>query len=114
EDQNYAAREYTLKLDDVINEQRNVIYKLRDQILEREDLDALIYPMVTATVDEFIEKHCPDHLLPEEWDLDELVYYLQQVLPTLEPFEERPEDIQEVKEHTEEALTTVKERIEKM
>lgn len=114
EDQNYAAREYTLKLDDIINEQRNVIYTLRNRILEQENPAPLMSPMVNETVDDYITQHCRDELLPEEWNLDELVHYLQQVLPTLKPFEVRPEDIEDVKAHIEPALNLAKETIEKI
>ncbi|NEU30274.1 accessory Sec system translocase SecA2 [bacterium LRH843] len=114
EDQNYSAREYTLKLDDVINEQRSVIYTLRNRILEQEDAAALITPMIESTVEEYIEKYCPKELIPEEWHLSELVQYLQQVLPALEPFTEHPDDIDEVKAHVEPAMTVAKETLEQL
>ncbi len=114
EDQNYAAREYTLKLDDIINEQRNVIYALRNRILEQEDAAALLSPMIDETVDDYIAQYCREDLLPEEWNLDELVYYLKQVLPTLESFTQRPEDVDDVKAHLASALTDAKEILMKM
>ncbi|MCM3716144.1 accessory Sec system translocase SecA2 [Alkalihalobacillus oceani] len=107
EDHNYAAREYTLKLDDIINEQRGVIYSLRNRALEQEDTPALIKPMVEATVEDHIARYCAEELLPEEWQLDDLVKYGQLLLPDLEPFTKRPEDLDDVKAHIAPALAKV-------
>lgn len=48
---NFSMREYNLKLDDIINEQRNIIYKLRNTILEEKDLFGLLQSMVKSSVD---------------------------------------------------------------
>lgn len=48
---NFSMREYNLKLDDIINEQRNIIYKLRKSILEEKDLFGLLQSMVKSSVD---------------------------------------------------------------
>lgn len=80
EDANYAAREYTLKLDDIVNEQRNIIYALRNKVLETDDAIGLILPMVSASTEAYIEQYCPDHLLPEEWNLNELADKLNHLL----------------------------------
>jgi preprotein translocase subunit SecA len=82
ENYNYAAREYTLKLDDVVNEQRNVIYKLRNQILTNPNSLSLMYPMIEASVESYIDQYCLEGLLPEEWNIAELNARLEQLLPT--------------------------------
>lgn len=80
EDSNYAAREYTLKLDDIVNEQRNVIYELRNKALEGGDALKLITPMVKSASRSYIEHYCPEGLLPEEWNLPELAERLNHLL----------------------------------
>ncbi len=48
---NFSMREYNLKLDDIINEQRNIIYQLRNTILEEKDLFGLLQSMLTSSVE---------------------------------------------------------------
>ncbi len=72
EQANSSLREYTLKLDDIANEQRNVIYKLRDKVLEEDSpLDTWIDMMKSSTT-KLIDNYCGDEYLPEEWNLREL------------------------------------------
>lgn len=85
EDSNYAAREYTLKLDDIVNEQRNVIYTLRNKALENEDALALATPMVKNACKSYVEHYCPEGLLPEEWNMTELTERLNHLI-VHEPF----------------------------
>lgn len=78
---NFSMREYNLKLDDVINEQRTVIYTLRNRVLEEEDQISIILPLVDKTVDHLIDKYCIEDEIPENWPLKELKEELDQFLP---------------------------------
>lgn len=78
---NFSMREYNLKLDDVINEQRTVIYTLRNRVLEEEDQISIILPLVDKTVDNLIDKYCIEDEIPENWPLKELKEELDQFLP---------------------------------
>lgn len=80
EDANYAAREYTLKLDDIVNEQRNVIYQLRNKVLENEDALDIIIPMVKSACHSYSDQFCPEGLLLEEWSLTELIGSLNHLI----------------------------------
>lgn len=84
EDHNYSIREYTLKVDDVINQQRGVIYKLRNRILEEENLFPIITPMIESTVKSLLESYCAKELLPDEWDLKQLAAQLKAIIPNAE------------------------------
>lgn len=66
---NYSSREYTLKLDDVVNQQRNIIYKMRDQLLEQQDMFPFVKEMAEDAVEKVYNDHITEELLPEEWDL---------------------------------------------
>lgn len=81
---NFSMREYNLKLDDVINEQRNVIYTLRNRILEEEDQISVILPLVDKTVDNLVDKYCLEDEIPENWPLKDLKAELDQFLPGME------------------------------
>lgn len=65
----FSMREYNLKLDDVINEQRNVIYTLRNNVIERVNLFKNVQTMVRELVDFVVYESCPDNVNHEEWDL---------------------------------------------
>lgn len=78
EGSHFSMREYNLKLDDVINEQRKVIYSLRDQVLNGDDLISQLQKMVDETVDYVIADSCPEDEISELWDL-------QQIESTLNP-----------------------------
>lgn len=81
EGHNYSAREYTLKLDDVVNEQRTVIYTLRNKVLDGHNVLDIIKNMIPETIDYLLEQYCPKELLPEEWNVTELNQRLQVLLP---------------------------------
>lgn len=66
----YGMREYNLKLDDVINDQRNVLYGLRDKILAGEDLLEQLKQMLYETVDFAVRDATPDDIPSFEWDYD--------------------------------------------
>ncbi|RHW39951.1 accessory Sec system translocase SecA2 [Lysinibacillus yapensis] len=66
----FSMREYNLKLDDVINDQRRVIYNLRDSVLKREDLIGQLKTMLNETVDFAIRDNAPEELNPTEWNFD--------------------------------------------
>ncbi len=66
----YGMREYNLKLDDVINDQRNVLYGLRDKILAGEGLLEQLKQMLYETVDFAVRDATPDDIPSFEWDYD--------------------------------------------
>ena len=71
EAKNAEARKNVLKYDEVMNEQRKVIYSRRASILEGQDLREESVEAITEVVDRLIETHAAaEH--PEEWDVDSL------------------------------------------
>lgn len=69
---NFDARKVVLQYDDVMNQQRAVIYKQRRDILEQENLRDVALNMIFNVVDRNVEQHCPKEQVPEEWDLQAL------------------------------------------
>ncbi|HTW08058.1 MAG TPA: preprotein translocase subunit SecA [Acidimicrobiales bacterium] len=78
---NAEIRKDTLKYDEVMNEQRKVIYARRIQVMEGEDLRQRTIDTLTSAVDSIIRAHCPSEFR-EEWDLDGLLSEVRQYLPT--------------------------------
>ncbi|SOC34913.1 accessory Sec system translocase SecA2 [Ureibacillus acetophenoni] len=66
----YSMREYNLKLDDVINDQRRVIYNLRDSILKRDDIMNHLEKMLQETIDFAVRENAPEEVNPIEWDFE--------------------------------------------
>lgn len=77
---NYQMREYNLKLEDVLNNQRDVIYTLRDRVLEEEDILTFILKQTEGLSSKLIESYCPDEVDPDDWDLAALAKKLNDVL----------------------------------
>lgn len=103
----FSMREYNLKLDDVINDQRGVVYSLRDKVLERENLFEQLKTMVTEAVEFVVYDSCPEHETPDQYDFDRIERTMNGLL--LEPITlprnlEKPSEIVKVYD---EALQTL-------
>ncbi|CDQ18933.1 accessory Sec system translocase SecA2 [Halobacillus karajensis] len=83
EGSHYNIRELTLKLDDVINDQRKVIYELRDKVLQEPKVLSLLSPMVNDFVTYEVDRHCPETIVPENWPLEHLEAELQRGIPLM-------------------------------
>jgi preprotein translocase subunit SecA len=70
---NFDIRKQLLEYDDVMNKQREVIYKLRRAILAGEDLSDQVAHMATQVTDSLLDIHCPQEQYQEEWDVHGLV-----------------------------------------
>ncbi len=81
EQRNAEIRKNVLKYDEVMNEQRKVIYLRRDQILDGEDLKSAAMEYMAAAVDGLIERHCVSDA-EDEWDLDGLATELAAYYPS--------------------------------
>ncbi|MEY3641830.1 MAG: preprotein translocase SecA subunit [Actinomycetota bacterium] len=81
EQRNGEIRKNVLKYDEVMNEQRKVIYQRRDQILEGLDLRAAAMEYLSEAVDALIETYCVTEA-DDEWDLEGLVRELSTYWPT--------------------------------
>ncbi|MBQ9085814.1 MAG: preprotein translocase subunit SecA [Clostridia bacterium] len=67
EDQNFKRRKYVLTYDDVMNQQRNIIYKQRHDVLNGEDISETVRKMILATVRDNVNHFCQGDD-PEHWD----------------------------------------------
>jgi len=81
EQRNGEIRKNVLKYDEVMNEQRKIIYLRRDQILQGLDLKAAAMEYLAEAVDALIESHCVAEA-DDEWDIEGLVLELQTFWPS--------------------------------
>ena len=79
EARNFEARKQILKYDDVMNDQRKVIFEQRREIMEVEDVAETIRDMRHDTVVKLVSAHIPRKTFPEQWDIDGLAVETKRV-----------------------------------
>ena len=77
ESRNYDIRRHVLEYDDVMNQQRNIIYGQRREVLEGGDMRARIQEMRKTLITEAVGRHATDESAPEHWDIAGLAEYLE-------------------------------------
>jgi preprotein translocase subunit SecA len=80
EEQNFLIRKRVLEYDDVMNEQRRVVYKYRREILEGRDISENARDELEGVVERLVDEYTTGDLL-EEWDLGELETQLRLIWP---------------------------------
>ena len=78
---NYSIRENLLKYDEVINEQRDVVYAERTKVLEGDNMRPLIVRFITDTVDNYVSENIGSGDTAKEWDLAGLNDTLMSIIP---------------------------------
>ena len=78
ESHNFEIRKYVLEYDDVMNQQREVLYAQRRQVLTSDSLKDTILGMVSDIIDDGLNKYADEKLYPEEWDFAGLLTQMQQ------------------------------------
>ncbi len=73
EGRNFDMRKHVLQYDDVMNQQREVIYAERRKVLKGENLREHILTMIGGIIEAEMNQYANDKLYPEEWSLDELI-----------------------------------------
>ena len=69
ESNNFAVRKNVLKYDDVMNIQRGVIYKQRNQVLDGVDLDSTVRKMIIDSISDAVSFYCPKSNNAEDWNI---------------------------------------------
>ncbi|WP_439562029.1 preprotein translocase subunit SecA [Roseinatronobacter sp.] len=72
EARNFDIRKELLKYDNVMNEQRRVVFEQRRDIMEADDLSEIIEDMRHQVVDDLVDTHMPQNSYAEQWDMDGL------------------------------------------
>ncbi|CCQ96913.1 translocase binding subunit (ATPase) [[Clostridium] ultunense Esp] len=73
---NFDRRRVVLQYDDVMNQQRDIIYSQRREVLFSDNVKHIITSMMESHLKHVVGAHCPDELVPEEWDLGALISHL--------------------------------------
>jgi preprotein translocase subunit SecA len=78
EEQNFLIRKNVLEYDDVMNEQRRVVYKYRREILEGRDMSEVVRDELEGVIERLVDEYTPGDVL-EDWDMAELEAQLRQI-----------------------------------
>ncbi|HHV34362.1 MAG TPA: preprotein translocase subunit SecA [Syntrophomonadaceae bacterium] len=102
ETRNFEMRKHVLEYDDVMNQQREVIYSQRRRVLMGEDLQDTLQDMITGVIETAVERCTAEGKYPEDWDLEGLVsfgeqFFLREGAVSPDELQElgSPEEIQE-------------------
>ena len=104
EARNYDARKYVLKYDDVMNDQRKVIFEQRLEIMGSEDVSETVEDLRHQVVAELVSKHIPEKAYAEQWDTAGLAEAMQQIFGLELPIGEWAEEEGIADEEIEERL----------
>ena len=97
ESNNFGIRKNLLEYDQVMNEQREIIYAERRRVLDGESMRDVIYKMITDIVDNTVDMVVADDADSSEWDLKELNSVLVPIIP-LEPV--KKDEISDMKKNS--------------
>jgi len=77
EGRNFEIRKNLLEFDNVLNEQRNIIYTLRQNILENRNLDEYLNEYIEEIIDGVFDEYCDEKVKPYMWNIEGLVKYFK-------------------------------------
>ncbi len=108
EGNNFNVRKHVLQYDDVMNVQREIIYKQRRDVLEGQDLRSSIMDMVDTLIESAIDTFTGESNQPEEWNLKGMLAYLERICIPPGSFSTDEEDIYDLNR------STLKDRLKKI
>ncbi|MDE3840130.1 preprotein translocase subunit SecA [Bacillus methanolicus] len=76
EGNNFDARKQLLQYDDVLRQQREIIYKQRDEVLESENLREIVESMIQSVIERNVEAYAPSHEDEEQWNLQGIIDFV--------------------------------------
>ena len=88
EARNFDIRKNLLKYDDVMNDQRKVIFEQRIELMDAESLSDTVSEMRDDVIDDLVTKHIPEHAYAEQWDAAGLKEGVRQSLNLELPIED--------------------------
>ena len=88
EARNFDMRKNVLKYDDVMNDQRRVVFEQRRDMMAQDSLEELIAEMRQGVVDDLVARHMPHDAYPEAWDIEGLKAALRDGLAMEPPVED--------------------------
>ncbi|MEQ9039827.1 MAG: preprotein translocase subunit SecA [Silicimonas sp.] len=102
EGRNFDIRKQLLKLDDVLNDQRKVIFSQRREIMEADEVEEIVQDMRHEVIDDLVDTYIPPKSYADQWDTEELKAAVEKSIgisvPVVEWGDEEGVDGQEIRE----------------
>lgn len=80
EGNNFDLRKVVLQYDDVMNQQRGIIYQQRQEVLDSENIKQIVMDMIYPCIERIVDAHCSEEEIPEHWQLEEVATYMNRQL----------------------------------
>ena len=113
EGMNFDIRKHLLDYDNVMNKQREAIYRLRNEILEGEDITLTVTDMLSESINNKLEMWAPEKLYPEQWDMTSLHAWLSKTFGVKIEISQDELKFMKAEQLSEVVQTAVKEAYEK-
>ena len=92
EARNYDVRKQLLQYDDVMNDQRKVVYEQRADIMDSDAVGDVVIDMRIETINSIVGTHCPANSYPEQWDIEGLETAVRETLALDLPVRDWPKE----------------------
>ena len=110
ESRHFDSRKHVLQYDEVMNEQRKIIYRQRQMVIDGEDISATIKNMMESAIDTALDNYVGISEIPEEWNLHALAEFADTILQARGEFTLTREEIETAtREDLKEKLMTIAE-----
>jgi preprotein translocase subunit SecA len=86
EEQHFLQRKHTLEYDDVLNQQREVVYTYRDEVLEGRDMSSAAREEIANLIDRIVDEYTAGEFV-EDWDIDGLARRIEEIFIPSDQFE---------------------------
>ena len=96
EARHFDSRRHVLQYDEVMNEQRKIIYKQRQMVLDGEDISGTIRNMISSIIDSALDDYIGITDIPEEWNIAGLTEFANQYLFARGEFEVKKEELEDI------------------
>ena len=80
EGKNFDIRKNVLQYDDVMNQQRELIYEQRKKVLNGENLKDYYLSMIENIADRVVEAYCSESPHPDDWDIEGLILFIESIM----------------------------------
>ncbi len=92
EARNFDVRKNLLKFDDVMNDQRKVVFEQRIELMDGENIQETVADMRYDMIDDLVSRHIPERAYPEQWDTEGLLQEVRTLLNVDLPVKEWAEE----------------------
>ncbi len=108
ESRHFDMRKHVLQYDEVMNEQRKIIYRQRQMVIDGEDISSTVKSMMESAIDTALDDYIGIHDIPEEWNLNALYDFANRILQARGEFSVSKDELETItKEDIKERLMAI-------